>query len=45
MDLTVVPFPDMNTATVASPHRTAASHLGTAGRYTKAEKTYTFIKT
>lgn len=37
MDLTVVPFPDMNIATVASPDRTVAFHLGTAGRYTKAE--------
>jgi len=32
MDLTVVPFPDMNTAAVASPHRSVASHPGTAGR-------------
>lgn len=37
MDLTVVLFSDMNTAAVASPDRTAASHLGTAGRYMKAE--------
>lgn len=32
MDLTVVSFPDMNTATVAYPNQTVASHLGTAGR-------------
>lgn len=32
MDLTVVPFPDMNTAAAASPRRSAASHRGTAGR-------------